>query len=198
MQERYINLIITVFTTLALVLLSSLVLGAEFTAILVNSGHGDRNEYKLYVKNDKYLLIPINRQLPPILGNQTTRSVRALYPERREYEDLGKEQALFLDPISALVIIPEILNAEKKFVATETVNGHQCDKYVYVLKPGQKIRNWKQTCIELWMSKSLDHFIKGIFHQDIDSKLELVKIKEVSIKDSKFKIPDGYKKVENQ
>lgn len=198
MRKKYSKPLVAIFVTLIFALFNSLAFGKEFTAILTatSSRFGEVDKFKIYVKDHQYLLIPLKRiQLPVLQGNRATKSVRALYTRQKEYEVLDAEQFIFVDPD----LTSQLLKAEKKFAATETVNGYQCDKYIYVLKPEKRNTVWKQICMEVWISKDLNHFIKWIFHQDSSDTLwQLEEIKEGPIKETKFQIPQGYKQIDEQ
>jgi hypothetical protein len=78
----------------------------------------------------------------------------------------------------------------KEQVGTETVSGYECDKLIITYHDTSKGASTQ------WVSKKLKYPLKFVYKNGaMDIQSELSNIEEVSLDDSLFKIPSGYKKM---
>lgn len=177
-------------------ILNGFAFAAEFTADLVVKNPVETYKYKIYVKDSKYRLVntySVRVDMPPVvIADRNNNSTWALYPPLKKYELLNESEAFFIDPIRMFEMIPIALKTEKKHEGVEVINGYECDKYVYILNSAQKVKNWQNKPVEIWVAKKLNHIIKGITHQDKDGMLELQNIKEEPVDNNLFEIPSNY------
>lgn len=80
--------------------------------------------------------------------------------------------------------------ADKKYVGTENLNGHECDKYEIIYHDrslGKMIQ---------WFSKELNYPVKMIHNGPHgESVVEYKNIRQDKIDSSLFRVPPGYQKM---
>lgn len=162
-------------------------LASEFTADLTEQ-YGDHvKSGKIYVKGSKYCLdlVEDGEQIIVIVDPDAKRTI-VISVSMKEYQDLAIDDmtSVMNDPIQGYAYTAGM--GEEKNAGTETINGFECDKFV--------ISMMDTDVMSKWVSKKLGFPIKIIAHGPPDRIMELTNIKEGSIDETKFNIPEGFTK----
>ena len=166
---------------------SALALAAEFSADMVHKMGTMTKEGKIYVKGKKMRMEGGMGQGITIVDGETGK-VWVLQPAQKMYMEMKKE-AKAMEPAQQDEELAKI--ADKKFLGTETVNGYQCEKYLYTYHD-KKLGSMTQ-----WYSKKLEYPVKMLHSSpEGETTFEYRNIKEGGVADSFFQIPAGYTKME--
>jgi hypothetical protein len=173
------------FTTLVLAIPCP---AAEFTADMTINAAGQIMQGKIFVKGHSYrqeMNAMGQKQVMIFDGNKETGWI--LMPEAHMYMDLPK-----LTRGNNPETNPEELEkkATKKYLGEETINGHKCKKYLFVFKdsPGTQMTQWISTRLEY----PIKMIVEGQHGQMIR---EIKNIKETSVSNTLFTVPEGYQKM---
>jgi outer membrane lipoprotein-sorting protein len=167
---------------------SALALAAEFSADMVHKMGTMVKEGKVYVKGTKMRTESGMGQGISIVDG-TTGTVWVLQPAQKMYMEMKKGAH---QPMQTTQSDEELAKlADKKHLGTETVNGYQCEKYLYTY------RDKALGTMTMWVATKLGHAIKMV-HQsrEGESSFEYRNIKEGGVADSLFQVPAGYTKME--
>jgi len=167
---------------------TAIALAAEFSADMVHKIGTMTKEGKIYVKGKKMRTESgIGQGITIVDGD--TGTVWILRPAQKTYMETKKgatQPTPTNQPDAALTKL-----ADKKFLGTETVNGYQCEKYLYTY------RDKTLGTMTMWIATRLGQAIKMV-HQspEGESSFEYRNIKEGGVSASLFQVPAGYTKVE--
>ena len=167
---------------------AALALAAEFSADMVHKMGAMTKEGKVYVKGKKMRTESGMAQGITIVDGDTG-TVWVLQPAQKLYMEMKKGPA---QPVPTTQSDEELVKvADKKFLGTETVNGYQCEKYLYTY------RDKTLGTMTMWNATKLGQSIKMV-HQspEGESSFEYRNIKEGGVADSLFQVPAGYTKME--
>ena len=167
---------------------AALALAAEFSADMVHKMGAMTKEGKVYVKGTKMRTESGMGQGITIVDGDTG-TVWVLQPAQKMYMEMKKGAT---QPMQTTQSDEELAKvADKKFLGTETVNGYQCEKYLYTY------RDKALGTMTMWVATKLGHAIKMV-HQspEGESSFEYRNIKEGGVADSLFQVPAGYTKME--
>jgi len=161
---------------------------AEFSADLVQTRGGETSQGKFYLKSDKHRTeITEARQSSIMIMDIANKKSYMLNPKDKTYMDLsamggGQTQTQSEDELKKL--------GEWKNAGTETVNGYECEKKVFVYKDKSMGE------MTHWISKKLNYPIK-MFYQTRGMTMitEYKNIKEGGVDDKLFQVPPGYQKM---
>ena len=186
MQGRINGMSVSTIVMLAMLLFCGQLLAGEFAADLVLSMPGQNDTMKIYVKGYSYRLEKLEGDNKLLLF-RTNGATTALDPEKKEYKVFkGIDENMF-NPVAAWENMS--YDMEARAGEDETVNGYECRKYLYNY-PGQT-----EVAFERWLSQKLKFVIKQkILSSGGDAIMGLVNIKEETVDDALFEIPDGYTK----
>ena len=114
-----------------------------------------------------------------------------IHPIMKFYMEFSKEGMFLFNPIIGWEMITQGQKEEK--VGTEVIAGMECEKYIYT-EPGMT-----EPGTEVWYSPELKQRIKIIVHliNSEQSTFELLNIKITKQDEEKFKVPEGYQKMES-
>ncbi len=166
---------------------SGLAFAAEFSADMVHKFGAMTKEGKIYVKGKNMRMEGAMGQGITIVNGETG-TVWVLQPEQKVYMEMkkGAQPAQQAESDEELAKI-----ADKKFLGTETVNGYQCEKYLYTYHD-KTLGTMTQ-----WHSKKLGYPVKMIHSSSQgETTFEYRNIKEGGVADSLFQVPAGYTKME--
>jgi len=178
---------VCVLTLFALTIICSQALAAEFTANMTEQQGEWSKSGKIYVKGSKYCMEMVEGgEQIVVIVDQTAKKTFVMPVSMKEYRELDIDDmtSVMNDPFQGYKYTAEM--GEEKNVGTETVNGFECDKFV--------ISMMETDVMTKWVSKKLNFPIKIVAHGQPDRVTELTNIKEESVDDAKFQIPDGFKK----
>ena len=170
------------------------VFSAEFTADIVITGPVDNYTFKLYVRDNMYRLQkikgPMNMPPYPTIVNRDTAVTWGLNPQMRQYVEIKDiEKTIMMNPLIGWTVTRKGL-AEKPG-PTETMNGHECETWVYTEAGKSEI------AAKVWFSKKLRHIIRDErFWLNKNPVLELRDIQEGPVDPTLFEIPEGYTKMD--
>jgi len=164
-------------------------LAAEFSADLVQTRGGETSQGKFYLKGDKQRTeIKEAGQSSIMIMDMANKKSYMLNPKEKTYMDLsamgvggGQTQAQSEEELKKL--------GEWKSAGTETVNGYECEKKIFVYKD--------QSMGEMmhWISKKLNYPIKMVYQaRGMTMITEYKNIKEGGVDDKLFQVPPGYQK----
>jgi outer membrane lipoprotein-sorting protein len=144
---------------------------------------------KIYVKDNKVRMENFtNRGTAITIIDLDTGKMALIHPSEKVYFETEATGFETLFPQSNKSF-PDY--GEKEYLGTETINGYECDKYLYT-PPG----NTSHTTTK-WVSKKLGFPIKVIFPSPRgEMTIEYLNIKEGGVEDALFEIPAGYRKME--
>ena len=114
-----------------------------------------------------------------------------IHPIMKFYMEFSKEAMLLFNPIIGWEMITQGKKEEK--MGTEVLAGIACEKYIYT-EP-----DMTESGIEVWYSPELKQRLKIIVPliNSEQSTFELLDIKVIKQDEEKFKIPEGYQKMES-
>ena len=114
-----------------------------------------------------------------------------IHPIMKFYMEFSKEAMLLFNPIIGWEMITQGKKEEK--MGTEVLAGIACEKYIYT-EP-----DMTESGIEVWYSPELKQRLKIIVPliNSEQSTFELLDIKITKQDEEKFKIPEGYQKMES-
>jgi hypothetical protein len=163
---------------------------AEFSADLVQTRGGETSQGKFFLKGDKHRTeITEAGQSSVMIMDVPNKKSYMLNPKDKTYMDLsamgmgaGQTQAQSEEELKKL--------GEWKNAGTETVNGYECEKKIFVYKDKSMGE------MTHWISKKLHYPIK-MFYQSRGMTMitEYKNIKEGGVDDKLFQIPPGYQKM---
>lgn len=163
---------------------------AEFSADLVQTRGGETSQGKFYLKGDKHRTEVTEAGQPSIMiMDVSNKKSYMLNPKDKTYLDLsamgmgaGQTQTQSEEELKKL--------GEWKNAGTETVNGYECEKKVFVYKDKSMGE------MTHWISKKLNYPIK-MFYQARGTTMvtEYKNIKEGGVDDTLFQVPPGYRKM---
>lgn len=166
---------------------AALALAAEFSADMVHKMGTMTKEGKIYVKGKKMRMEGSMGQGITIVDGDTG-TVRVLQPAQKMYMEM-KKGTQAMEPAQQDEELAKI--ADKKFLGTETVNGYQCERYLYTY------HDKKLGTLTQWYSKKLEYPIKMLHSSpEGETTFEYRNIKEGGVADSMFQVPPGYTKME--
>jgi outer membrane lipoprotein-sorting protein len=184
---RFRGALVLVLTVL-LSAVSALALAAEFSADMVHKMGTMSREGKVYVKGKKMRTESGMGQGITIVDGDTG-TVWVLQPAQKMYFEMKKGAT---QPTQTTQSDEELAKlADKKLLGTETVNGYQCEKYLYTY------HDKALGTMTMWIATKLGQAIKMV-HQspEGESSFEYRNIKEGGVADSLFQIPAGYTKMQ--
>jgi len=173
---------------------SGLAVASEFSADIVMEGGSMSGKGKVWVKGNK---------MRQEFGDQFAKVITimdldqginwVLIPENKAYmknklETKGKG----FRPENFAGMQQGQMKAQIELVGAETVKGYACDKYLITFE------NKQMGTMTQWFAKELNYPIKTINESAQMGKVvtELQNIKKGGVKDDLFKIPEGYKEME--
>jgi outer membrane lipoprotein-sorting protein len=163
-------------------------LAAEFSADLVQTRGGETNQGKFYLKGDKQRTEIVEaRQSSIIITDVGSKKSYMLNPKDKMYMDLsamggGQSQSQSEEELKKL--------GEWKNAGTETVNGYECEKKIFVYKDKSMGE------MTHWISKKLSYPIKMFYQaRGMTMITEYKNIKEGGVDDKLFQVPPGYQKM---
>ena len=163
---------------------------AEFTADLLIMQPNDSLTVKLYVRDNLYRVEQLEGEnLFLAIEDRAANVTTALNPEEKIYKEIEGPAGAFVNPIKGWERMIEA--CEEKLVGPETVNGFECDHYVYNY-PGET-----KVSVERWYSEKLAHFVKYLVHYDNDmgdGTMEIRNVIEGPLDDALFQVPGDYTK----
>ena len=185
MKGKIIGKSIALIAVLLISSIGAAVPAAEFTAT-VNDHEGDKiRTSRITVKGLLYRLdVEEEGQKLFVIVDQEKKITRIVVPSEKMYMEIPSHdfQSLMNDPFQALKYT--IATGESKPAGTETVNGHECDKYL--------ISMYNENVMTQWVSKKLDFPVKIEYHLTENKFVELTDISEGAVDDALFLIPEGY------
>jgi len=184
-RKHFLGKIGIMLTLMAFVFICGHVHAGEFTGDLIIKIQGQNDTLKMYVKGYSYRLEKLEGDNKLLLF-RTKGATTALNPEDKEYKIFkGTDENMF-NPFAAWENMS--YDMEAKAGDNETINGYECTKYQYNYKGSDEV------AFERWLSRKLTFVIKQkIFSSGGDAVMELINIKEETVDDGLFKIPEGYK-----
>jgi outer membrane lipoprotein-sorting protein len=182
-----------VFAVTAIVALvafaSGLASAAEFSADMVHKFGEMTKEGKIYVKGKKMRMEGAAAGHGITIMNEDTGVAWVLQPGQKTYLEMKRGAQMAGPAQSDEQELAKI--ADKKFLGTETVNGYQCEKYLYTY------HDKSLGTLTQWYSKKLGCPIKMVQSSSRgQSSFEYRNIKEGGVTDSLFQVPAGYTKME--
>jgi len=165
-------------------------LAAEFSADMVQTRGSETNQGKFYLKGDKHRMeMKEAGQSTIIIVDVAGKKSYMLNPETKTYMDLsamgmggGQTQTPSEEELKKL--------GEWKNAGTETVNGYECEKKIFVYKDKSMGE------MTHWISKKLSYPIKMFYQaRGMTMITEYKNIKEGKVDDKLFQIPPGYQKM---
>ncbi len=163
---------------------------AEFSADQIQTRGGQTSQGKFYLKGDKHRMeITEAGQSSIIITDTANKKSYMLNPKDKTYMDLsamgmgaGQTQTQSEDELKKL--------GEWKSAGTETVNGYECEKKIFVYKDKSMGE------MTHWISKKLNYPIKMYYQsKDMSMITEYKNIKEGGVDDKLFQVPVGYQKM---
>jgi outer membrane lipoprotein-sorting protein len=190
--QQWLFILFTSLITMAV--LSGLALASEFSAEIIMKGGPMSGKGRVWVKGHK-----MRQEFGGQFGKMITimdldQGVNwVLMPESKTYlKNKIKTKDKGFRPENFMGMQQGHMKAQIKLVGTETVNGYACDKYLITFE------NKKMGTMTQWFSKKLNYPIKMINKsaQMGEMATELHNIKRGGVKDDLFKIPLGYKEMQ--
>jgi len=175
-------IIITIFCSQAI--------SAEFTADLIDINSGDTTIGMIYVKGLKYRMEKEeDGQQIIIIVNQEANLTQAINVNEKAYMEMNCDdmRSLVNDPFQSLKYTLAIPDVVVKKIGTETISNVECDKSVITYSDLDYFTQW--------ISKKYDFPVKIIAHASGEKVFLLSNIKESTVDDALFKVPDGYTKI---
>lgn len=171
-------------------LLGGQALAAEFSADMVQTRGAETSQGKFYLKADKHRMeMKEAGQSTIIIVDPAGKKSYMLNPEDKTYMDLsamgmggGQTQTPSEEELKKL--------GDRKNAGTETVNGYECEKkiFVYKDKSGGEMTQW--------IAKKLSYPIKMLHKSEGMTMItEYKNIKEGGVDDKLFQVPPGYRKM---
>jgi len=190
MKKKVVNKMALIFTGLSLGLSGGQALAAEFSADMVQTRGAETSQGRFYLKGDKHRMeMKEAGQSSIIIVDGAGRKSYMLNPEDKTYMDLS---AMGMGGGQTATQSEEELRklGEWKNAGTETVNGYECEKKIFVYKDKSMGE------MTHWISKKLNYPIK-MFYQARGTTMitEYRNIKEGKVDDKLFEIPPGYRKM---
>ncbi|RLB08341.1 MAG: hypothetical protein DRG59_05305 [Deltaproteobacteria bacterium] len=168
----------------AVILSYSVSFAGSFKADVTFSEANRSSVGKIYVKGSRYRIEHReDGQNVVILVNRDTGITRVLLPSKKVYLEMRNTdpRSLMNNPFESIRYTETRIKPKK--TGTETINGYECDKYIFV-DNGTKL-------ITEWVSTSLGFPIKMINHSSNNS-VEIKSIKEGALNSALFELPSGY------
>jgi hypothetical protein len=187
MHKRILGCITVIFAVLALLLIFVPANAAEFTADWINTKQGVTNQGKVYVKDDRICIEVLDGpEVGIIVADLGKRFSIVMLPDEKIYVEMPKNLSI-LEPDKDM-----IMEASKKSMGTETINGRTCDKYQYFAA------GTNTAAITQWIDRNLQYPVKIIYHGEGGNAAELKNIRKGPVNEGIFKVRPGYtkKKVE--
>lgn len=178
---------------LTIVALSGISFASEFTADFIMKGGAMSGKGKVWVKGQK-----MRQEFGDQMGKMITiidldqGFSWVLIPANKTYiKNKIKTKGKGFRPDNFVGMQQGQMEAQIKLVGTEKVNGYNCDKYLITFE------NKQMGIMTQWFAKKLNYPIKIINKSTMmgDVVSELKDIRRVSVKDSLFKLPSGYKEM---
>jgi outer membrane lipoprotein-sorting protein len=167
---------------------AAIALAAEFSADMVHKMGAMTREGKVYVKGKKMRTESgMGQGITIVDGDSGT--VWVLQPGQKMYMEMRKGAA---QPMQTTQSDEELAKvADKRSLGTETVNGYQCEKYLYTY------HDKTLGAMTTWTATKLGQTIKMVHRSpEGESTFEYRNIKEGGVADSLFQVPAGYTKME--
>ena len=148
--------------------------------------------YDYFVKDYLYRLEGEDSSGEPfvVIVDRQNDSYIAMHPIMKFYMEFSRESMLLFNPLISWERITEGQKEEK--IGTETMAGLACEKYIYT-ETGVT-----ESVTEVWYSPELKQRIKIIVPliNSQQSTFELINIQVSKQDEDKFKIPEGYQKMQ--
>lgn len=163
---------------------------AEFSADLVQTRGGETSHGKFFLKGDRQRTeITEAGQSSIMIMDMANKKSAMLNPKEKTYMDLsamgmsgGQTQAQSEEDLKKL--------GEWKNAGTETVNGYECEKKIFVYKDKSMGE------MTHWISKKLNYPIKMVYQAGGMTMItEYKNIREGAVDDKLFQVPPGYRKM---
>ena len=179
------------FVAVVLMLLAERIQAAEFSADTIIDRQGQKQQIKLYIKDRQ-----IRAEMEDVFGQKQILISRPgknqtfmLYPKTRGY--MTFPATAVMSPVAWDEEAAE-KNGSRNLIGQEDIEGYLCDKYEIAFANKYRGR------MIVWMARKLNYPIQMI---QVDGpptgslRLKLTNIRELRIEDSKFRVPQDYKKV---
>jgi len=165
----------------------------EFSARIKISQPEEIYIFDYFVKDHLYRLEGKDSSGEPfvIIVDRKKDTYIGIHPIMKFYMEFSKEAMLLFNPIIGWEMITQGKKEEK--MGTEVLAGIACEKYIYT-EP-----DMTESGIEVWYSPELKQRLKIIVPliNSEQSTFELLDIKVIKQDEEKFKIPEGYQKMES-
>jgi outer membrane lipoprotein-sorting protein len=193
----------SIATIIAVVVMPTLCLAAEYSADMVQKVMGQTINGKVFVKGAKMRQDLTPPQMQGVKPDKMTIIIRGdkklvwtVMPKTKTYMEratrAGEKTGNNFDVDSIVKEFGGKAAVDQKQLGKETVNGYSCDKYQ--ITPKKKGQGPEIGTVTLWVSKKLGAPLRvkmsGMFSMQIDYK----NIREGKVADSVFEIPKGFKK----
>ena len=170
----------------------SQVISAEFSADMFDPGSGDTTIGKIYVKGLKYRMEKMeDGQSLVIIVNQEANMTQVINISEEAYIEMPCDdlRSLANDPFQSLKYTAAALDVTLKPAGTEMINGMECEKATLMMN-GAGIMTQS-------VATKLEFPVRIVTHAQEDRIFELRNIKETTIEDGLFKIPEGFSNIES-
>ena len=165
----------------------------EFSAQIKIQQPKETYLFDYFVKDHLYRLEGEDSSGEPfvIIVDRQKETYIGIHPIMKFYMEFSKEGMFLFNPIIGWEMITQGKKEEK--VGTEMIAGIECEKYIYTA-PGNT-----EPSAEVWYSPELKQRIKIIIPliNSEQSTFELLNIKVTEQDEEKFKVPEGYQKMES-
>jgi len=165
----------------------------EFSAQIKIQQPKETYLFNYFVKDHLYRLEGEDSSGEPfvIIVDRQKDTYVGIHPIMKFYMEFSKEGMFLFNPIIGWEMITQGQKEEK--VGTEVIVGMECEKYIYT-EPGMT-----EPGTEVWYSPELKQRIKIIVNlmNSEQSTFELLNIKITEQDEEKFKVPEGYQKMES-
>jgi len=165
----------------------------EFSAQIKIQQPEETYLFDYFVKDHLYRLEGEDSSGEPfvIIVDRQKNTYVGIHPIMKFYMEFSKEGMFLFNPIIGWEMITQGQKEEK--VGTEVIAGMKCEKYIYT-EPGMT-----EPGTEVWYSSELKQRIKIIVHlvNSEQGTFELLNIQVTKQDEEKFKVPEGYQKMES-
>jgi ankyrin repeat protein len=165
----------------------------EFSAQIKISQPEETYIFDYFVKDHLYRLEGKDSSGEPfvIIVDRQKNTYIGIHPIMKFYMEFSKEAMLLFNPLIGWEMITQGKKEEK--MGTEVLAGIVCEKYIYT-EPGMT-----ESGTEVWYSPELKQRLKIIVPLINSGQgiFELINIKVTKQDEEKFKVPEGYQKMES-
>jgi len=176
-----------VMSLLVLFALFGQVSAVDFSADMTDTQGDNVKKSKLFVRGGNYSLDvdESGEKLLIIVDTQNKQTVIVVYSDK-EFRVIPSDDMMSVmnDPFQGYIYMAGM--GEEKSAGAETVNGYECDKFIIIMQDTEVMTKW--------VAKKLNFPIKIVAHGNPEKVMELSNITEGPVKESRFKIPEGFTK----